>query len=131
MTNRVTPIDDNNSMTNNNNNTNTTLTKKGKNIMTTAYLEDKFTDKTFNETIFIPCSCNCKRCNDEIEVNVEFEATAAQYEHQGEIGFDVFVTQVIEAIAVDSNCQSIVDADAGYDIDTECHNIAETFAYSK
>ena len=115
-----------------NNKTNTTLTKKGKNTMTTAYLsEDLFTDKTFNETIFIPCNCDCKRCNDEIEVSVEFEATAAQYEHQGEIGFDVFVTQVIEAIAVDSNCQSIVDADAGYDIDTECHNIAEAFAYSK
>jgi hypothetical protein len=113
-----------------NNKTNTTLTKKGKNTMTTAYLsEDLFTDKTFNETIFIPCNCDCKRCNDEIEVSVEFEATAAQYEHEGEIGFDVFVTQVIEAIAVDSNCQSIVDA--SYDIESQCQNIAETFANSK
>ena len=129
MTNRVTPIGDNNNMTNNK--TNTTLTKKGKNTMTTAYLEDKFTDKTFNETIFIPCNCDCKRCNDEIEVEVEFEATAAQYEHEGEIGFDVFVTQVIEAIAVDSNCQSIVDADECYNIESQCRDIAEAFAYSK
>ena len=130
MTNRVTPIDDNTNMTNDK--FNTTLTKKGKNTMTTAYLsEDLFTDKTFNETIVIPCNCNCKRCNDEIEVNVEFEATAAQYEHQGEIGFDVFVTQVIEAIAVDSNCQSIVDADECYNIESQCRDIAEAFAYSK
>ena len=128
MTNRVTPIDDNTNMTNDK--FNTTLTKKGKNTMTIAYLsKDLFTDKTFNETIFIPCNCDCKRCNDEIEVEVEFEATAAQYEHEGEIGFDVFVTQVIEEIAVDSNCQSIVDA--SYDIESQCQNIAETFANSK
>tara|TARA_R110002051_G_scaffold124344_2_gene197496 strand:- start:61 stop:414 length:354 start_codon:yes stop_codon:yes gene_type:complete len=112
-----------------NNKTNTTLTKKGKNTMTTAYLEDKFTDKTFNETIFIMCDCNCPQCNDEVEVEVEFEATAHQYEHQGEIGFDVDVRQIISATAVDSNCQSIVDAGHySNGVHDECRSIAEDFA---
>jgi len=97
--------------------------------MTTAYLEDKFTDKTFNETIFIMCDCNCPQCNDEVEVEVEFEATAHQYEHQGEIGFDVDVRQIISATAVDSNCQSIVDAGHySNGVHDECRSIAEDFA---
>ena len=128
MTNRVTPIGDNNNMTNNK--TNTTLTKKGKNTMTTVYLENLSFKKTFNETIFVPCNCNCKNCNDEIEVQVEFEADFAAYEYEGETAFDIDVTDVIETIAVDENQQAIVE-DARWEIRTELYEIAQKFADSK
>jgi len=129
VTNRVTPIDDNNNMTNNK--TNTTLTKKGKNTMTTVYLENLSFKKTFNETIFVPCNCNCKNCNDEIEVQVEFEADFAAYEYESEIAFDIDVhSEDVEAIAIDENQQAIVE-DARWEIRTELYEIAQKFADSK
>tara|TARA_Y100000310_G_C20087017_1_gene536501 strand:+ start:122 stop:511 length:390 start_codon:yes stop_codon:yes gene_type:complete len=129
VTNRVTPIDDNTNMTNNK--FNTTLTKKGKNTMTTVYLENQSFKKTFNETIFVPCNCSCKNCNDEIEVQVEFEADFAAYEYESEIAFDIDVhSEDVEAIAVDENQQAIVE-DARYEIRTELYEIAQKFADSK
>jgi hypothetical protein len=92
-----------------------------------GYIENKFTDKVFNETIFIPCNCSCPQCSDEIEVNVEFTSTAFQCLHEDKILFDVDI-EIIEATAVNPDCQSLVYQHHTSGVWDECLTIAENFA---
>jgi len=92
-----------------------------------GYIEDKFTDKVFNETIFIPCNCNCPQCNDEIEVDVEFTSTAAQCLHEGEIVLDVDI-EIIEATAVNPDYQSLVYQHHTSGVWDACLEVAQNFA---
>tara|TARA_R110000765_G_scaffold93795_1_gene176870 strand:+ start:271 stop:687 length:417 start_codon:yes stop_codon:yes gene_type:complete len=96
------------------------------NIMTIKLDDMLFTDKTFNETVFISCDCNCPQCNSEIEIDVEFTCDMAQSMYKGEVMFETDI-DAVEAIATDPKNQTAVD-NSSWEIRDMCSNIAYAFA---